>query len=102
MALVKILDDPVPLKKKHKGYISGQGLGIVTVDGAPASRVVYLYKRTLGSQPLELVDICISKPDGSYLFDGLDMNNKYLVIAADYKQEYEPVAWDWITPTLGK
>ena len=100
MAIVRMLGDPVPLKKKHKGYIAGTGLGIVTVAGKPASRVVHLYARGYGSQPLELVGICISRSDGSYRFDGLDLSRKYLVVAVDHKMAYEPVGWDWITPAV--
>ena len=100
MALAKMMDEPVPLKKKHKGYIAGSGVGIVTVAGKPASRVVYLFARGYGSQRLELVGICISKPDGGYLFDGLDVSRKYLVMAADNEMAYEPVGWDWITPAV--
>lgn len=100
MAIVRMLGDPVPLKKKHKGYIAGTGLGIVTVAGKPASRVVHLYARGYGSQPLELVGICISRSDGSYRFDGLDLSLKYLVVAVDHEMAYEPVGWDWITPAV--
>ena len=100
MAIVRMLGDPVPLKKKHKGYIAGTGLGIVTVAGKPASRVVHLFARGYGSQPLELVGICVSKPDGSYRFDGLDVSRKYLVMASDHEMAYEPVGWDWITPAV--
>lgn len=102
MARVIVFDGFFPIKHKNEGYIAGSGAGIVTVAGKPASRVVYLYARGYGSQPLELIDICVSAPDGTYRFDGLDVSRRYLVLAADYEMAYEPVGWDWVTPVVGE
>lgn len=102
MAEVIVFDGLFLIKPKHKGYISGTGAGIVTVAGKPASRVVYLYARKYGSQSLELIDICVSAPDGTYRFDGLDVSRRYLVLAADHEMAYEPVGWDWVTPVVGE
>ena len=102
MAVFSVYGDVVPVSSVNKGYIAGTGAGIVTVAGKPASRVVYLYARGYGSQPLELIDICVSAPDGTYRFDGLDVSRRYLVLAADHEMAYEPVGWDWVTPVVGE
>ncbi|WP_165006248.1 hypothetical protein [Neisseria yangbaofengii] len=77
-----------------KGYIAGEAEGIVTVGGQPASRRVYLF--VLPS--MECIADTWSKPDGSYRFDRLDSEKEYMMVARDYKKQYEPVSYDFIKP----
>lgn len=77
-----------------KGYIAGTGDGIVTVAGVPAARRVWL----LNAQSLVIERVVTSLKNGHYLFMGLDPAKKYLVMVRDYKKEYEPFAWDYVTP----
>lgn len=77
-----------------KGYIAGQADGIVTVDGQPASRRVYLFVLPT----MECIADTWSKPDGSYRFDRLDSDKEYMMVARDYKKQYEPVSYDFIKP----
>ena len=44
------------------GFIAGEGEGIVTVGGEPASRRIYLFARPT----MELVDAQWSRDDGTY------------------------------------
>ena len=37
-----------------------------------------------------------SKEDGSYRFDRLKEDEEYLMVATDYKKQYEPVSYDFI------
>ena len=75
-------------------YIAGDNDGILTVAGKPAARAVYL----LNSITLAVLQVCKSTSSGHYIFAGLDASKYYLVIARDYKGEYEPFAWDYVKP----
>ncbi|WP_083603579.1 hypothetical protein [Psychrobacter sp. C 20.9] len=77
------------------GYIAGSGDGIVTVQGKPASRKIWL----LNANTMVVEQIVTSLKNGHYLFMGLDPNKKYLVMVRDYKREYEPFVWDYLTPS---
>lgn len=77
-----------------KPYIAGGGSGIVTVNGNPASRIIYL----LDAVTLQLLRLIVSLPNGHYIFNGLDSDKQYLVMARDYNKEYEPAVWDYVTP----
>ena len=79
---------------KDSGYIAGAGDGIVTVQGKPASRLVYL----LDANTMAIEQIVSSLKNGHYLFMGIDLNKKYMVMVRDYKKEYEPFVWDYVTP----
>ena len=80
-----------------KGYIAGQGQGIVTVASKPASRLVYLY--VLSSHiPPTLIDRVWSNNAGNYIFTRLSLKHKYLVMVRDYKGGYEPFCWDYVKP----
>ena len=77
-----------------RGYIAGQAEGIVTVNGNPASRRIYLFVRP---QMVCVADQW-SKDDGSYRFDRLNEDLEYLMVGTDYKKQYEPVSYDFIKP----
>ena len=76
------------------GYIAGEGTGIVTVGGQPASRRIYLFARP----NMYCIADTWSKEDGSYRFDRLKEDEEYLMVATDYKKQYEPVSYDFIKP----
>ena len=76
------------------GYIAGIGDGIVTVQGKPQSRMIWL----LDATTMSIVRVITSLPTGNYLFAGLDVAKGYLVMVRDYKKEYEPFVWDWVKP----
>lgn len=77
-----------------KGYIAGANDGIVTVQGEPAARKIWL----LNAQTLAVEQVINSLKNGHYIFMGLDPAKKYLVMVRDYKREYEPFVWDHVTP----
>lgn len=77
-----------------RAYIAGTGDGIVTVAGKPAQRKIWL----LNANTMAVEQITTSLKNGRYLFLGLDPNKKYLVMVRDYKKEYEPFAWDYVSP----
>lgn len=79
---------------KASGYIAGSGDGIVTVQGKPASRKIWL----LETQTMAFEQVVTSLSNGHYLFMGLDPTKEYLVMVRDYKKEYEPFAWDYVKP----
>ncbi len=79
-------------------YIAGTGDGIVTVAGVPAKRDVWL----LNAQTMVVEQVITSLKNGHYLFTGLDPDSRYLVMARDYKKEYEPTAWDDVPPATDK
>lgn len=76
------------------GYIAGTGDGIVTVQGKPASRKIWL----LNAQTMAIEQVVTSLNNGHYLFLGLDIAKKYLVMVRDYKKEFEPFVWDYVKP----
>lgn len=79
------------------GYIAGTDDGIVTVNGQPAVRPIYLFDFS-DYQPPILVAKIFSDNKGRYLFKNLDTTKQYLVMARDYNREYEPAVWDYVTP----
>lgn len=87
------------LGTSRSGYIAGSGNGIVTVQGKPASRDIWL----LNAQTMAVEQIITSLKNGHYIFIGLDANKQYLVMMRDLRpngveQRYEPFAWDYIIP----
>lgn len=82
------------LSLAHSGYIAGSGDGIVTVQGKPASRKIWL----LDAKTLAIKAVQYSLKNGHYAFFGLDDSKEYLVLARDYKKEFEPFCWDYVTP----
>lgn len=75
-------------------YIAGSGNGIVTVNGVPESRPIYLFD----AATMQLLRSNVSLPNGHYIFNGLDSTKQYIVMARDYNKEYEPAVWDYVTP----
>lgn len=82
------------LSLTHSGYIAGSADGIVTVAGKPASRKIWLFN----AQTMIVEQIITSLQNGHYMFLDLDPAKKYMVMVRDYKKEYEPFAWDDVTP----
>ncbi|SLJ84501.1 hypothetical protein [Psychrobacter sp. DAB_AL43B] len=84
----------ISLSLTHSGYIAGSGDGIVTVQGKPASRKIWL----LNAQTMAVEQVITSLKNGHYLFMGLDPVQRYLVMVRDYKKEFESFAWDDVPP----
>ena len=82
------------LSLTHDGYIAGSADGIVTVQGKPASRKIWL----LDAKTMLAEQVITSLKNGHYLFLGLDPTKEYLVMVRDYKKELEPFAWDYVKP----
>lgn len=75
-------------------YIAGSGDGVVTVQGKPASRKIWL----LDAATMAVEQAVTSLSNGHYMFIGLDPAKEYLVMLRDYKKEYEPFCWDYVKP----
>ena len=86
--------DNLLLGTSYAGYIAGTADGIVTVNGVAAQRDIIV----LNAQNSSIVQLNQSFNNGHYLLNGLDPNQKYMVIARDYNREYEPAVWDYVTP----
>ena len=76
------------------GYIAGTADGVVTVNGVAAKRDIV----ALDAIDLSVVQHSQSFNNGHYLLNGLDPNQKYMVMARDYNKEYEPAVFDYVTP----
>lgn len=76
------------------GYIAGTADGIVAINSVAAPRDITV----LNAQDLSIVQRSQSLSNGHYLLNGLDPNQKYMVMARDYNKEYEPAVWDYVTP----
>lgn len=83
---------------RFAGYIAGAADGIVTVNGQPASRPIYLYEVSNGISIMTLIARQTSLLNGRYLFMGLNPSKRYLVMARDHNKEYEPAVFDYVTP----
>lgn len=83
---------------EHTGYIAGTKDGIVTVGGEPASRQIDVFD----AKTLVWVQTATSNDNGNYLIMGLDPAKRYLLMARDYKGEYEPCCWDYVKPMTDK
>lgn len=82
----------------HQGYIAGNGDGIVTVAGKPASRPIHLYESMSGFGSMQLVARQASLQNGHYMFTGLNPKKRYMIIVRDHKREYEPFVFDFVEP----
>lgn len=85
------------------GFIAGDGDGIVSVGGIPASREVLLYQINQYDSTLTFIKKVRSTDKGHYLFGAINKNAKYLIIARDLPpsddvERYEPAVWDYVTP----
>lgn len=80
---------------EHTGYVAGTQDGIVTVGGKPASRKIYV----LDAVTLQWLQTAKSTASGNYLITGLDPSKRYIVMCRDYKQDYEPCVYDYVSPS---
>lgn len=81
---------------RSKAYIAGEGDGIVSIKGLPVARQVVAFEQNT----LTLAAKTWSFPNGSYVLPNLDPAKQYIVMAYDYTDDYEPVAYSHITPYL--
>lgn len=79
------------------GYIAGTADGIVTVNGQPAIRPIYLFDAANYKPPV-LVAKIFSDKSGRYMFKNLDSSKQYLIICRDHERQFEPAVWDYVTP----
>ena len=77
------------------GYIAGIDDGILTVGGVAAARRMYLFNAVT----MAIESINHSLDSGHYLIMNLDASKTYLVLAVDSRKEYEPFAWDAVSPS---
>ncbi|WP_424147233.1 hypothetical protein [Sinimarinibacterium flocculans] len=75
-------------------FVAGIAPGLVTVDGAPASRTVLCYD----AAQHHLVAKTTSASDGTYRIEHLDGTRKYRLVAVDDLGEHNAVVADRITP----
>lgn len=87
----------LPSASLGSGYIAGTGEGIVTEQGRPSQRQVLLFVINAQGMP-SMVRQTWSNQRGEYLFEQIDKSDKYLIMSRDYKKEFEPFAYDWVTP----
>jgi hypothetical protein len=75
-------------------------VGTVKLKSSPSN--VPLVRKVLlfSEQSNTLVAQTWSNSSGDYAFDCLDLNQKYSVIAYDYKQNYRAVIADNLTPEV--
>lgn len=78
----------------NDAYIAGTQDGIVTVGGQPARRDIIVFN----ADSLAVIVRSHSLENGHYLITGLDPNKRYLLLCRDYKGEYEPCAYDLVSP----
>ena len=76
------------------GFIAGQDDGIVSVSGKPASRQVF----ALEQKTLRVVRSTWSDENGHYCLPNLDSHTQFIVMALDFKGQYEPVCYDQVMP----
>lgn len=91
------------LSLTHSGYIAGSGDGIVTVQGKPASRKIWL----LDAVTMEVEQVVTSFKNGHYMFLGLDPSKRYMMIVRDFEPDGikwtgEAAVWDYIEPMSDK
>ena len=77
-----------------RGFISGSGTGLVTIENVPASRELELRAR----DTRYLIETIYSNIDGTYRFDYLDENTEYDIIARDYNRVYSDVIIPAVVP----
>ena len=93
-AFVSRVSVPVRLGFSGRGFIAGQGDGLVTVAGSPASRPVFV----LDKQTLIPLVSSVSGNDGTYMMRGINPNRKVIVLAFDTTGQFNAVIRDNITP----
>lgn len=78
------------------GYIAGTGTGIVTVGGVP--QVISIFVADTSQLYQGFTHQAHSLLNGHYLIDNLDPKKRYLLLAKDNKGDYQPCAYDNISP----
>lgn len=76
------------------GYIAGRDDGIVTVNGRPASREIWL----MSLKERRIIRSTWSNKQGHYLIRHLDPAGEYLLMVRDYTRNYEPFCYDYVKP----
>ena len=89
-----MLYDNLLLGTSWLGYIAGTADGIVTVNNVAAQRDIVV----LNAVDLSVVQRSQSFDNGHYLLNGLDPNQKYMVMARDHNKEYRAAVFDYVTP----
>lgn len=84
----------IQISDRANGYIAGSGDGIVTVNGRSSARYIYI----LDAENMQFIQRVLSLSNGHYIVRALDATKQYIVMARDYKREYEPAVWDYVTP----
>lgn len=87
------------VKSNHQGYIAGALDGIVTVNGTPAQREIWVMQ----ADDYQFCRRQWSLLSGHYLITELDPDKQYLIMCRDLppndiEQRYEPFVWDYVTP----
>jgi len=83
-----------PFTTGGHGYIAGTTPGLLTVNGSPAAREIFLIDRVTWT----VMQRTTSAPDGTYRFSNLDATRIYDVIARDFAGVYNDVIRARITP----
>lgn len=78
------------------GYIAGAADGIITVQSKPAKREILLMDAN--SHDYQFVGRVWSLDSGHYMFNNLDPDKEYLIMARDYNKEFEPFSYDYVAP----
>lgn len=87
--LIPILSAP-----QFAGYIAGTADGIVSINGEPASRKIYVFD----ALTLQWQATAKSNQKGRYLILGLNPQQRYLIMVRDHQLNYEPYAYDHVRP----
>lgn len=97
--MIHIVPKNIYYPPTHVGFIAGNLDGIVTINGVPSSRPIYLYEVMSGGIGLlNFVARQASLANGHYLFMGLNPSKKYLIMCRDHEQQYEPCVYDHVQP----
>lgn len=78
------------------GFIAGSASGIVTVAGTPAQREILVMDAQ--AQDFTFIQRVYSLKNGHYWISELDVAKTYLIMCRDHEKQYEPVAWDYVSP----
>lgn len=97
--MIVIPKTAINISLDYSGYIAGANDGIVTVQGKPASRKIWL----LNAQTMVVEQVITSLRNGHYMFLGLDPSRKYMVIVRDFEPDGikwtgEAAVWDYVEP----
>ena len=91
---VRRVQVPIRFDFSGRGFIAGQGDGLVTVSGVTASRPVVVFDK----KSLIPLAKTVSSTDGTYSIAGINANRKVFVVAFDPSGQFNAVIRDNITP----